>query len=162
MRTTIASLVRTVAALALACLAQGALAAGGSSDVPERESVDPDYAQAQKAIEKKDWPEAIRLLEKAAARQPSSADVENLLGYAERNRGNLQSAFAHYEKALRLDPKHRGAHEYAGEAHLLAGNLAKAKEHLAALDKLCRFSCEEYRDLKKAVARYERERGAAR
>jgi hypothetical protein len=33
-------------------------------------------------------------------------------------------------------------------------NLPKAEEHLARLDKLCFFSCEEYRDLKKAVEQY--------
>jgi hypothetical protein len=32
------------------------------------------------------------------------------------------------------------------------GQLDKAKEHLASLDKICPFSCEEYRDLKKAIA----------
>jgi len=32
------------------------------------------------------------------------------------------------------------------------GQLNKAKEHLASLDKICTFSCEEYRDLKKAIA----------
>ena len=63
--------------------------------------------------------------------------------------------FKHYGEALRIDPKHKGAHEYVGEAYLLVGNVAKAKEHLAALDKLCFFSCEEYRDLKKAIQEYE-------
>ena len=28
----------------------------------------------------------------------------------------------------------------------------KAKEHLASLDKICILPCEEYRDLKKAIA----------
>lgn len=151
---------RLAAVISLACLAPVALAADGSSDLPAREPSDPELAQARRAIDAKQWPEAVRLLEKVAARDPSSADVRNLLGFAERNRGNLDAAFAHYEKALKLDPKHRGAHEYVGEAYLLAGNLAKAKEHLAALDRLCRFSCEEYRDLKKRVAAYEREHPA--
>jgi hypothetical protein len=35
-------------------------------------------------------------------------------------------------------------------------NVAKAKEHLAQLDKLCLFSCQEYRDLKAAIAAYEK------
>jgi tetratricopeptide (TPR) repeat protein len=161
MRSTIASLGRVAAVISLVCLAPGALASGGS-DLPEKETADPDLAMARKAIEKKEWQEAIRRLEKVAERQGASADVQNLLGYAERNRGNMDAAFAHYEKALRLDPKHRGAHEYVGEAYLMVGNLAKAKEHLAALDKLCRFSCEEYRDLKKKVASYERDGGSAR
>lgn len=36
------------------------------------------------------------------------------------------------------------------------GNLVKAKEHLAALNKLCFFGCEEYTDLKEAISKYER------
>jgi tetratricopeptide (TPR) repeat protein len=69
-------------------------------------------------------------------------------------RGNLDAAFKYYERALDINPKHRGAHEYVGETYLLANNLPKAEEHLAALDKLCFFSCEEYRDLKAAIADY--------
>jgi len=37
----------------------------------------------------------------------------------------------------------------------MVNNLAKAKEQLAALDKLCFLGCEEYRDLKKVIASYE-------
>ena len=37
--------------------------------------------------------------------------------------------------------------------------LARAKEHLKRLDKLCLFSCEQYRDLKKAVEAYEKSNG---
>ena len=39
------------------------------------------------------------------------------------------------------------------------GDLARAKEHLAALDKLCFLPCEEYSDLKKAVQEYEATKG---
>jgi len=49
----------------------------------------------------------------------------------------------------------RGAHEYIGEAYLMVGDLGKAKQHLAVLDRLCFFGCEEYDDLKRQVAAYE-------
>lgn len=116
-------------------------------------------APARKAIKAKDWEGAVRLLEEQRDRQPTNPDVFNLLGYSERQRGNLDAAFAWYDRALALDPKHRAAHEYVGEAWLLAGNLAKAEEHLKALDRLCPFSCEEYRDLKRAVKSYRKEHG---
>jgi tetratricopeptide (TPR) repeat protein len=111
---------------------------------------------ARAAIAAKDWAGAIKLLEAEKVSQPGNADVYNLLGYCERQRGNLDAAFAHYDRALAINPKHRGAHEYVGEAWLMAGNLAKAEEHLKALDKLCTFSCEEYRELKHEIAKYKK------
>jgi len=29
----------------------------------------------------------------------------------------MKQAFEHYERALKLNPRHRGAHEYVGEAY---------------------------------------------
>ncbi|HEU0199553.1 MAG TPA: tetratricopeptide repeat protein [Burkholderiaceae bacterium] len=117
-------------------------------------AVDPDLKRGQEAIQKKDWDGAISALAHVREREPKNADVYNLLGFAERNRGNLAQAFELYGTALKLDPKHRGAHEYIGEAYLIANDLARAEEHLAALDKLCFFPCEEYSDLKKKIAAY--------
>ena len=89
-------------------------------------------------------------------RDAGNADIHNYLGYAYRKSGNLDAAFKSYAVALRLDPKHKGAHEYVGEAYLLVNNLPKAQEHLAALDKICFLSCEEYRDLKKNIEEYKK------
>lgn len=126
---------------------------GGGGSTPVR-SVDPDFPLAQRAIDAKDFGKAAELLAGVVARDTSNAEAYNLLGFAERQRGNLDGAFRSYERALALDPKHRGAHEYLGEAYLLVGNLPLAEEQLAKLDKLCFFSCEEYRDLKAAIADY--------
>jgi tetratricopeptide (TPR) repeat protein len=131
-------------------------ASGGgswSASVPS----DPDMEKAKIAIKEKNWDKAVELLNKAASRDPKNAEIQNELGFAERNRGNLDAAFKYYETALTLNPKHRGAHEYIGEAYLMAGNLPKAEEHLAKLDKLCLFPCEEYSDLKAAIAKYKQQ-----
>jgi tetratricopeptide (TPR) repeat protein len=133
-----------------------AFAAGGSSDVPAGPPVDPNIERANKAIKDKNWDQAVELLNKALARDDKNAEIYNLLGYSERNRGNLDVAFKHYDRALAINPKHRGAHEYIGEAYLMTGNLAKAEEQLAVLDKLCVLSCEEYRDLKTAIVAYKK------
>jgi len=114
------------------------------------------YTSGVKATADGNWKVAIDSFNRIAAREPKNADVQNHLGYAWRKSGNLDLAFKHYNEALRLDPKHKGAHEYIGEAYLMANNLAKAEEHLARLDKLCFFSCDEYRDLKKAIEDYKR------
>jgi len=127
---------------------------GGSGAAAKPE--DPQYAAAVKAIKANQYAKAIPLLESVIARDGNSADAYNWLGYATRKNGDPAAAVPLYQKALAIDPKHRGAHEYIGEAYLLLDNLAKAKEHLRTLDSLCFFSCAEYRDLKRAVEAYEK------
>jgi tetratricopeptide (TPR) repeat protein len=129
----------------------------GAADPTEDETVvklDPDYAAGKQAINAKDWSTAIKSLNSAALRDTRNADIQNYLGYAYRNTGQLDLAFRHYQRALQLNPRHRGAHEYVGEAYLIVNNLAKAEEHLAALQKICLIPCEEYADLKKKIAAY--------
>ncbi|CAN0036083.1 unnamed protein product, partial [Phaeothamnion confervicola] len=91
------------------------------------------------------------------ASNPQDANYNNLYAYTMRKgpNPNMNLVFKYYNEALRIDPNHRNAHEYIGEAYLMVGNVAKAKEHLAVLDRLCTFGCEEYSDLKKAIAGYE-------
>jgi Flp pilus assembly protein TadD len=132
----------------------GTILADPSEDEPKEGRLDPDYAAGKAAIAAKDWNGAIRLLSSAALRDTRNADIQNYLGYAYRQQGQLQPAFTHYQKALQLNPRHRGAHEYIGEAYLIANNPAKAEEHLAALQRICLIPCEEYEDLKKAIADY--------
>ncbi|HSF07748.1 MAG TPA: tetratricopeptide repeat protein [Methylomirabilota bacterium] len=138
-------------------LSLAAVALANDSPEPTVAPGDPDLATARTRIAAKDWQGAAQVMQKAVARDPRNADYHNLLAYAVRNGANpdMDVVFKHYQEALRLDPKHRGAHEYIGEAYLMVGNLAKAREHLAALNRLCFFSCEEYRDLKKAIESYE-------
>jgi Flp pilus assembly protein TadD len=121
-----------------------------------------DLDAGRKAIQAKDWNAALRSLAAAERREPRNADVQNLLGYAYRNSGKLDLAFKYYERALQLDPGHRGAHEYAGEAYLMANNPAKAEEHLAALRKLCSQGCAERDDLAKQIAEFRRRTAAAK
>lgn len=130
-----------------------AFASGGGGWAPVKQ-FDSDLDRASQAIKAKEYERAISYLNAVVARDDQNAEAHNLLGYSERMRGNLDVAFKHYERALAIDPKHRGAHEYVGETYLLAGNLPKAEEHLVILDKLCFFTCEEYRDLKAAIAAY--------
>jgi len=119
-------------------------------------ALDPEFAAGRAAIEAKQWQTAIQALSSAALRDTRNADIQNYLGYAYRHTGQMDLAFKHYARALELNPRHRGAHEYAGEASLMVNDLPKAEAHLAALEKICLIPCEEYDDLKKAIAEYRR------
>lgn len=135
-------------------LLPAAATADPTDKAPGGAQLDLDYATGKVAIAAKDWNAAIRSLSSAALRDTRNADIENYLGYAYRQSGQLPLAFTHYQRALQLDPRHRGAHEYIGEAYLMANNLTKAEEHLAALQRICLIPCEEYEDLRRAVADY--------
>ncbi len=111
-------------------------------------------ATARARIAEQKWSAAIDELKRV--NETGNADWNNLMGYSLRKQATPDYAAAehHYDEALRIDPKHRGALEYSGELALMTGDLPKAEARLAALDKACRLSCEEYRDLKGSVERY--------
>jgi len=137
-----------------------AFAAGGDEKTLREWPRDPVIEELQTFTTKNDWQGAAAFLKQAVAKNPQNADYQNLYAFSMRKgpSPDMDLVFKHYGEALRIDPKHRGAHEYIGEAYLMVGDLAKAKEHLAVLDRICAFGCEEYTDLKRAVADYEAKR----
>ncbi len=156
---------RRLAGFVLAACAVGSTAFVRAADTPsETPSVKPTgpgvkerLSIARTAIDAKDWNKALNELNLAAKEDPRNADVQNLLGYSYRERSNpdLAKAFEHYKEALRLNPNHKGAHEYIGEAYLMDKNPAEAEKHLAQLEAICgNKTCEEYADLAKAIADY--------
>ena len=132
-------------------LASAAMAAGSSSSSSKPSKL----ADAETAIEAGDYGRAIDLLQKVIAGDSENADAWNFLGFSHRNLKSLDEALVAYQKALAIDPEHRGANEYLGELYLRTGNLAKAKERLKKLDDVCTFGCEEFDDLKQAIKAYE-------
>jgi tetratricopeptide (TPR) repeat protein len=116
--------------------------------------LDPDFKAGKKALGAEDWNGAIAAFELAALRDPLNADIQNYIGYAYRRLRQLGPAIGHYQQALMLNPRHRSAHEHLGEAYLVLGESGKAEQLLVALQKLCLIPCEEYDDLKRAMAAY--------
>ena len=111
--------------------------------------------KALAAIAVKDWSGAIALLNEVAAGDPKNADVQNLLGYSYRMRGEYAQAFLYYGKALAIDPSHKGALEYEGEAYLETNQLPKAAANLSALKAACGAeACPEIAMLDDAINRY--------
>lgn len=112
-------------------------------------------AAGREAVARADWRQAQVGLREAVREDPTNADAHNLLAYTYRKQSkpDLAKAFEHYKAALTINPQHRGAHEYIGEAYLRAGQPQKAQEHLRALENICgNRQCEEYKDLAQAIA----------
>ncbi|WP_296493668.1 tetratricopeptide repeat protein [Rhodoferax sp.] len=142
----------------LICLLFGC-ASAFAADTP----TEPEPSAAQRmeagrnAIEAKKWSVAITEFKAAVKEEPRNADAHNLLAYSFRKQAkpDLAKAFEHYRTALKLNPDHKGAHEYIGEAYLMDKKPAEAEKHLADLERICgNKTCEEYVDLAGAIAQY--------
>jgi tetratricopeptide (TPR) repeat protein len=127
---------------------------GSMVETADWTALDPDFAAGKRAIVAGKWNEAINALTSAGLRDARNADIQNYLGYAYRRLRQFDPAMRHYQQALTLNPRHRSAHEHLGEAYLVQGDLAKAEEHLTALERICLIPCDEYDDLKRAIVRY--------
>ncbi len=85
-------------------------------------------------------------------KDPNTAEALNYRGYATRHLGRLDEGIGYYLQSVKLDPKYAMVREYLGEAYVIKGDLAKAKEQLAVIQTLCGTKCEEYEDLAEAIA----------
>ena len=157
-------------ALMIAALAAAFSTSAFAMDTPKPDPKDPEkkeavadpLAETRAAIAREDWAAAQAAARRAVERSPQSADAHNLYAYSLRKGPHPQMdvVFRHYNEALRLDPQHRAAREYLGEAYLMTGNVAKAKELLAELDGLCKAGCAEQAALKRAITTFERQHAA--
>ena len=115
--------------------------------------------QARDMIKGEHYNQAIPLLNKVIAEQPKNADALNLLAYSQRKTDDVQASLSNYKKALAIEPSHKDAHEYIGELYLRMGDLANAEKHLKRLDSICFSGCEQYDELKAAIAAYKQKKG---
>jgi len=113
-----------------------------------------DYELALRLIRRRQYADAIPHLESALADKPQDANILNSLGYAKRMVGDYDSALYYYQRAVAIDPNHRGVHENLGEFYLAKNDLASAQKELATLTTLCASGCDEHDTLAKAIASY--------
>ncbi len=110
-------------------------------------------AKAAKLIKKERYAKALKQLRKAVKKDSKNADAWNLLGFASRKTGDLETSADAYSKALSLEPEHKGALEYQGELFITQGAIDKAKANLATLTTLCPSGCDERSKLEQALAK---------
>ena len=143
-----------VVALSVAMTAGAWALDSANTDRPEAKPPG-DYELGVKAVRAGNYAAALPLLEKVVGKNAGDADAWNYIGYSHRKLKRFDLALSAYQKALAIKPDHRGANEYIGELYLETGKLAKAKERLKVLDSACFFGCEEFDELKAAIAAYE-------
>jgi hypothetical protein len=113
-------------------------------------------APARAHIAEDRWVAAIEALQRVDDR--GSADWHNLMGYSLRKARtpDLAAAQRHYDEALRLDPRHRGALEYSGELFITLGDLPRAEARARTLSQVCGAPCPELATLQQAIAEHQR------
>ena len=109
-----------------------------------------DLQPARAAIKAKQYGTALAQL-KVLVVKYQTPDVYSLLGHALWKTGDPAQGMIYYNKALAINPLHRGALEYQGELYVQLGQIDKAKENLQKLKGICPFSCEELTDLQESI-----------
>ena len=107
-------------------------------DTPNAAARDPDYAAGKAADGQEKLGRGREAFSSSCAARPGqrrSAELPRLLLPQPRSR--WISRFKHYKRSIELNPRHRGAHEYIGEAYLMVNDLPNAEKHLAALRSIC-------------------------
>ena len=125
--------------------------AGSSSDSNKAKTKSLAYLSAEKLINKKQYSDAIVKLNDALVTDNKNADIYNYLGFSHRKLGKMEDAAFFYNKALEINPKHKGALEYQGEMFLTLNQIGKAEDNLKKLDKICFLGCSEFDKLKKSI-----------
>jgi predicted Zn-dependent protease len=146
----------SIALLALACLLAGpvgAYAADTSETPANLKSADLNSARA--LVDAQKYDEALTALRQLNQESPDNPDLLNLIGFTLRKIGKTDEALDYYDRALALNPQHRGANEYLGELYLETKQPEKAKERLEVLHQAC-GDCEEFKDLRTEINRYAR------
>jgi tetratricopeptide (TPR) repeat protein len=123
-----------------------------------------DYATAKRLIHHEQYAQAIPHLESALEKHPKDADILNYLGFTHRmvgmtytdagRDGEFKMSLDYYQRALAIDPNHKGVHEYLGELYLQMHDMTSAQKEQATLASLCPSGCDERETLDKAIAAY--------
>ena len=150
-----------ILALAIAGVGSSSLAAGsssGSSNGGKYKSYghSAEMRKGTALVNKEAFADALPFLKKEVVSDPDNADAWNLIGFSSRKLGDYVASEYAYDKALAIDPNHKGALEYKGELYLTLGNLPGAEELLVRLRKSCSFNCSEVNDLTDAIVAYKK------
>lgn len=124
---------------------------GAAHNNVRRQAADATYLEAIRQINLKHYDTAVGALSEAAYVFGPHPDILTYQGFVARKRGEADAARQFYAAALRIDPAHRGATEYLGEFYVEQGDLRRARQLLARLERDCVFGCPEAEELRRWV-----------
>ena len=117
----------------------------GSEVLPDKALTDYAYALAKEER----YDEALDVLN--LLKNKNTPEALNYRGYATRKLGRVDEGIAYYRKSVALDPHYAQVREYLGEAYVIKGDLARAKEQLRVIKTICGTGCEAYGHLAQAI-----------
>lgn len=135
------------AGMAVLMAAPGVAMAAGSAT-----TANVNIGDIKRYVQQEQYERAISKAKEYLASNPRSADAYNYMGFSERKLGNYDDAKKAYQRALKIDANHVGAHEYYGELRITLGDLDGAETHLAALTRIC-GNCAEQQELAEKFAK---------
>ena len=140
-----------IAILGLFSLIASPVLADGSTDGSSEGAVtEADYAEAKALVDSGNFVAALPILISLTKSDAANADAWNLLGFTQRNLGQMEESATSYLTVLTINPDHLGALEYQGELFLETGHPDLARANFERLKVLC-GSCEEAEDLGQAI-----------
>ena len=133
------------------CFSATVHAAGSSTDVETSPSVDELMADARSHLKEGNYRRALKLLAKVTGKNKKHADAWTLQGFAQRKLNKPVKSARAYEKALVINPDHKGALAYQGELFLSLEQPDYAQANLQRLNSLCPDGCSELSELQAAI-----------
>jgi tetratricopeptide (TPR) repeat protein len=111
---------------------------------------------AETLMENKSWPEAVKELRALSSKFPTNIQVLNLHAWAQLNGGDIDSAFATWQRCIKLDPKNYAIRESVikarldlGKKHRESHQYTPALVHFKALLKMLPQSPEVHKEIAK-------------
>ena len=113
---------------------------------------DPQFTAGMKLVAARDYEQALPIFVAIVDRNPRNADAWKFIGFSDRMLGLTTEAGLAFDEALYIAPAQVDTHQYLGELYVEIGDLAKAREQLAAIESKCGANCPEYQGLAFALA----------
>lgn len=162
-----------IGAVALSCLAGGALASGGGgggggggdmgSSGPQYDPV-AEYQKGVAALQASKWKEAERAFQHVTQAAPKAPEGWFLLGFSRAGQGDFKGARKAYEKAAKLKPEDIDTRRELALTFVKLGETEKANAELTTLktrDAACAGKCPDSAALKTAIGNVEAALAAA-